>query len=71
MGRGQGEGNAVSRKSDRNAWKQKVSSEEASELEAIDARIVEIDAERQTLTDRRRRLYDRARKREMSTRAPV
>ena len=45
-------------------WKSQLTSEEAAELDGISVRIVEIDAERQQLTDRRRRIYDRARKRE-------
>lgn len=48
-------------------WKSQLASEEAAELDGISVRIVEIDAERQQLTDRRRRIYDRARKRERTT----
>ena len=45
------------------ARKSQNSSTDAAELEAVDKRIVEIDRERRELTDRRRRILDRIRKR--------
>lgn len=44
----------------RRPWFDYLNSDERAELEKIDARAVEIDAERRTLTNQRTRLCDRA-----------
>ena len=46
-----------------NQSRTKLNSAEAAELAAIEKRCAKIDGERKQLTDRKRRLLDRARKR--------